>query len=108
MITETDLFVKNFFCMNSRLEFEQKINLKVHKHEIILIFFETKSNPYMPLVNFRKNFASFPSIFARISMFAISAVTEHRRNQIFLMSYPKFFFFKIFTLVLLDEFLDGF
>jgi hypothetical protein len=26
--------------------------LKVHKHEIILIFFLPKSNPYMLLVNF--------------------------------------------------------
>ncbi len=31
-------------------------------------FFWPKSNPYMPLVNFEKNFSSFPSIFARISM----------------------------------------
>jgi hypothetical protein len=31
--------------------------LKVHKHEIFLNFFGPKSNPYMPLVNFRKNFA---------------------------------------------------
>ncbi len=38
----------------------------------------------------------------------ISAVTEHTRNQIFLMSYPKIFSFKIFPLVLLDGFLDGF
>jgi hypothetical protein len=28
--------------------------LKVHKHEIFLNFFLPKSNPYMPLVNFRK------------------------------------------------------
>jgi hypothetical protein len=43
--------------------------LEVHKHEIILNFFIPKSNPYMPLVNSRKKFASFPSIFARISKF---------------------------------------
>jgi hypothetical protein len=30
--------------------------LKVHKHEIFLNFFFPKSNPYMPLVNFRKKF----------------------------------------------------
>ncbi len=30
------------------------ISLKVHKHEIFLNFFWPKSNPYMPLVNFRK------------------------------------------------------
>jgi hypothetical protein len=55
---------------------------------------------------FEKNFASFPSIFAIISA-NISAVAEHTRNQIFLMSYPKYFFSKIFTLVLLDGILDG-
>ena len=38
----------------------------------------------------------------------ISAVTEHTRNQIFFERYPKNFFSKIFTLVLLDRFLDGF
>ncbi len=38
----------------------------------------------------------------------ISAMTEHMRNQIFLMSYPKKVFFKIFTFVLLDGFLDIF
>jgi hypothetical protein len=62
--------------------------LKVHKHEIILFFLLPKSNSYMPLVNFReKNFASYPSIFARIS---------------------KVTFFKKFTLVLFDGFLNGF
>jgi len=45
----------------------------------------------MPFVNFRKN--SFPSIFARISMIELSAVTEHTRNKIFFMTYPK----KIFS-----------
>jgi hypothetical protein len=34
-------------------------SLKVHKHEIILNFFWPKSNPYMPLVNFRKKFRFF-------------------------------------------------
>ncbi len=38
----------------------------------------------------------------------ISAVTEHTRNQIFFERYKKKIFFKIFTLVLLDGFLDGF
>jgi hypothetical protein len=32
--------------------------LKVHKHEIILLFLP-KSNPYMPSVNFRKKFRFF-------------------------------------------------
>ncbi len=40
---------------------------------------------------FEKNFASFPSIFARISKFEHFAVTEHTRNQIFLERYPKNF-----------------
>jgi hypothetical protein len=52
------------------------MRLKVHKHEIVFNFFLPKSNPYMPFVNFReKKLASFPSIFARISMF------EHFRGD---------------------------
>ncbi len=35
-------------------------------------------------------------------------MTEHTPNQIFFERYPKIYFFKIFTLVLLDRFLDGF
>ncbi len=63
----------------------------------------------MPFVNLALAFASFPSIFARISMF------EHFRGDwayaepIFFWAISnKFFFFKIFTLILLDRFLDGF
>ncbi len=63
----------------------------------------------MPFVNFRKK---IPLLFLRFSpefwYSNISAVTEHTRNQIFLKRYPNFFFFKIFTLVLSDTFLDGF
>jgi hypothetical protein len=36
-----------------------KFTLKVHKHEIILIFFLPKSNLYIPFVNFRKEFRFF-------------------------------------------------
>jgi hypothetical protein len=61
----------------------------------------------MHLVNFRKNFVSFPSIFARISKFNIFAVTEHIRNQIFLERYP-YFFFKMCPWVSIDGFLNGF
>jgi hypothetical protein len=47
----------------------------------------------MPFVNFRKNFLL---LFLRFSpefwCSNISAVTEHTRNKICLMSYPKFFF----------------
>ncbi len=35
-------------------------------------------------------------------------MAEHTRNQIFFESYPKNIFFLIFTMVLLDGFLDGF
>jgi hypothetical protein len=84
--------------------------LKVHKHEIILNFFIPKSNPYMPFVKFwEKNFFSFN--FRQnfdVRTFPRWLSKEHTRNQIFLMSYPKFFSLKIFTLVLLDGFLDGF
>jgi hypothetical protein len=41
----------------------------------------------MPLVNLRKKFASFSSIFARILK-----LTEHTRNQIYLERYPTIFF----------------
>jgi hypothetical protein len=58
--------------------------LKVHKHEIILNFFLPKSNSYMPFVNFEKNFASFPSIFTRISMI------EHFRGD-WAYAEPNFF-----------------
>ncbi len=36
-----------------------KFILKVHKHEIILNFFLSKSNPYMPFENFRKKILFF-------------------------------------------------
>ncbi len=68
--------------------------LKVHKHEMryFWFFFWPKSNPYMPLVNFRT--------FTRwLSM---------RGTKFFLRDIQKIFFFKIFTMVLLDGFLDGF
>ncbi len=38
------------------LSTKKVIQFKVHKHEIFLNFFWPKSNPYMPLVNFRKRF----------------------------------------------------
>jgi hypothetical protein len=83
--------------------------LKVHKHEIFLNFFLPKSNPYMPLVNFQKNFApSFLRFSPEFRSSNIYAVTEHTRNQIFLERYPKIFVFKSFTMVLLDGLLDGF
>jgi hypothetical protein len=63
----------------------------------------------MPFVNFRKKFRFFSFDFRQnFDVRTFFAVTEHTRNQIFLKRYPKNFFFKIFTLVLLDGFLDGF
>ncbi len=66
------------------------------------IFLPT-SKLYMPLVNFQKNFDSFPTIFARISIF------ENFRGD-WAYAEPNFFgeLSKIFTLVLLDGFLYGF
>jgi hypothetical protein len=67
--------IRNFvFFAQAELALKLSMRLKVHKHEIILNFFLPKSNPYMPFVNFQKYFASFPLIFARISMF------EHYRG----------------------------
>jgi hypothetical protein len=74
-------------------------------------FFLPKSNPYMPLVNFREKkisllFLRFSPEFRSSNIFA---VTEHTRNQIFLERYPKiYFFFKMYTWVLLDGFVNGF
>jgi hypothetical protein len=50
-------------------------SLKVHKHEIILNFFYLNQNLISPRSIFKKNFDSFPSIFARILMF------EHFRGD---------------------------
>ncbi len=84
-------------------------SLKVHKHEIILnFFFDLNQILICPSYIFETKFSSFPSIFARISMF------EHFRGDWayaepnFFWEISKNFFFKIFTLVLLDRFLDGF
>ncbi len=73
------------------------VPLKVHKHEMILNFFDLNQ------------ILICPSIHARISMF------EHFRGD-WAYGEPNFFFdelskkilFKIFTLVLLGGFLDGF
>ena len=80
-----------------------------HSAEKIVVPFWPKSNPYMPFVNFRKKFASFPSIFARISMFEhIRGDWAYAEQNFLLRDIQKIFFFKIFTLVLSDRFLDGF
>ncbi len=83
--------------------------LKVHKHEIILNFFLTKIKSLYYLGKFSKNisllFLRFSPEFRSSNIFAVN---EHTRNQIFLESYPKIFFFKMFTWVLLDGLLNGF
>ncbi len=72
-------------------------------------FFLPKSNPYMPFVNFCKKISLLILRFSpKYRRSNISAVTEHTRNQIFFWEVSKNFFSKIFTLVLLDRFLDGF
>ncbi len=73
-----------------------------------LNFLLPKSNPYMPFVNSRKTFASFPSIFARILMFEYFRGDWAFAKPHFFYELSKNFFPKIFTLVLLDGFLDGF
>jgi hypothetical protein len=60
----------------------------------------------MPFVNFRKKIRFFSFDFQLEHFRGDWAYAE--RNQPFLMSYPKMFFFKIFSLFLLDGFLDGF
>jgi hypothetical protein len=57
------------------------------------IFFWPKSNPYMPLVNFRKkNSLPFLRFSPEFRSSNIYAVTDHTRNQIFFERYPKIFF----------------
>ena len=78
----------------------ESYNLNVHKYEIILNFFWPKSKPYMPLVNFQKKFDSFPSIFARISMFEHISRWLSKREIKFFWSAIKKFSPNFFTLVL--------
>jgi hypothetical protein len=83
--------------------------LKVHKHEIFLNFFLAQIKSLYALRKFSKKISlSFLRFSPEFRSSNIYAVTEHTRNQIFFERYPKFFFFKIFTVVLLDVFLDGF
>ncbi len=83
--------------------------LKVHRHEIFLNFFWPKSNPYMPLVNFRKKNRLVSFDFRQ--NFEVRTFTRWltiRGTNFFFERYQKFVFFKIFTVFLLDGFLDGF
>jgi hypothetical protein len=86
--------------------------LKVHKHEIILNFFLPKSNPYMPLENFRKKFRFFSFDFRQnfeVRTFSrwLSNVSI-RGTKFYWRDILNFFFFKMFIWVLLDEFLNSF
>ena len=77
--------------------------------DIFDFFCWPKSNPYMPLVNFRKKFGLVSFDFRQ--NFEVRTFTRWlsiRGTKFFLGDIPKFFFFKIFTMVLLDGFLDGF
>jgi hypothetical protein len=58
--------------------------LKVHNHEILLHFFDINQILICPSYIFKNNFASFPSIFARVSMF------EHFRGD-WAYAEPNFF-----------------
>ncbi len=85
------------------------MRLKVHKHEIILNFFWPKSNPYMPSVNFRKKFRFFSFDFRQnFDVRTFPRWLSIRGTKFLLRDIQKFFFFKIFNLVLTDKFLDGF
>jgi hypothetical protein len=72
-------------------------------------FFLPKSNPYMPFVNFRKKFRFCSFDFRQnFDVRTFPRWLSIRGTKFCLMSYPNNFFFKVFTLVLLDRFLDGF
>ncbi len=91
-VLKTRVFVLSNFIISALPSSPER---KVHKHEIILNFFLPKSNPYMPLVNFRKKisllFFRFSPEFRSSNIFA---VTEHTRNLIFFEGYPKIFLFQ--------------
>ncbi len=73
------------------------------------IFSLPKSNPYMPFVNFRKKFRLFSFNFRQnFDVRTFPRWLSILGTKFFWWASQKFFFFKIFTLVLLDGFLDGF
>jgi hypothetical protein len=71
-------------------------------------FFLPKSNPYMPFVNFRKKFCFTFDFNQNFDVQTFLRWLSIRGTELFLRDIQKNFFFKIFTLVLLDRFLDGF
>jgi hypothetical protein len=73
------------------------------------VFFLPKSNPYMPFVNFRKKFRFFSFDFRQnFNVRTFPRWLSIRGTKFFLRDIQKNVFFKIFTLVLLDRFLDCF
>jgi hypothetical protein len=63
----------------------------------------------MPLVNFRKEFRLFSFDFRQnFEVRTFKRRLSIRGTKFFLRDIQKKFFFKIFTMVLLDGFLDGF
>jgi hypothetical protein len=76
--------------------------------DIFEFFFWPKSNPYTPLVNFRKIFCLVSFDFRQ--NFEVRTFTQWLsiRGTKFIWEISKIFFFKIFTVALLDGFLDGF
>ncbi len=72
------------------------------------IFFWPKSNPYMPLVNFRTKFRLVSFDFCQnFEVRTFPRWLSIRGTKFFLRDIQKFFP-KIFTMVILDGYLDGF
>ncbi len=84
------------------------VNFKGTQAWDIFEFFWPKSNPYMPLVNFRKEFRLV--FFDFRQNFKVRTFTRRLslRGTKFFWEISKKFSPKIFTMVLLNEFLDGF
>jgi hypothetical protein len=74
-----------------------------------LDFFLPKSNPYMPFVNFWKKFRFFSFDFRQnFDVPTFPRWLSICGTKFFFRDIQKSFFFKIFSLVLLDRFLDSF
>ncbi len=95
--------------LSMRLSISWRTNLKGTQAWDNLDFFIPKSNPYMPLVNFQKKFRFFCFDFCQdFDVRTFPRWLSIRGTKFFWWAIQKFFFFKIFNLVLLDGFLDGF
>jgi hypothetical protein len=100
------------FLLHIKFRFVENISketLKVHKHEIFFNFLLTQIKSLYALGKFSEKISlSFLRFSPEFRSSNIYAVTEHTRNQIFFERYPKKFFLKIFTMVLLDRLPAGF